>query len=447
MPQPATRISSSVTASQKPAKTQSSSSAAASQQRRVARELEKRRRQREAREMQEQWEQQQRRAWECYSSSARLKGTRPHSAGPRTKYRGLHQAVGRGKGHRGLRHKRREDKQDAPLPRTIIERGAFTGFHHHAGGNGGKRRDNNEDALRYRVCLPQEYQAENFVHFSRRPRKEYGRLRRQRSRRNSFFNRDRPLSPTPSALTRQSDPNANLKMNFGALMQDMLDHNVHSNNYYDEGANRGGAEDESDGEEPKTEDRKYDERRDDREMINATTLSIDVAEPYYMAQSPSRSVLELSPAGSRSPTRSRPASPSHRRMSSHELCHIRPLAEDMRQRSIAMEHVIEGHMGTRKRRPLSASASRRVSGPAEALRGSPKFWAPQHHHPQILGNMNIPTSKGSRRISRVLRHVPADNSTSKKKKTRQIARGVVMRHPVLSPVSTRSGPHLPVRWW
>lgn len=438
--------------------THSSSSAAASQRRRVARQLEKRRQQREARELQEQWEQQQRRAWECYSSAARLKGTRPHSAGPRTKYRGLHQAVGRGKGHRGLRHKRQENKEDAPLPRTIVERGAFTGFHHQTGGRAaGGRGTGGDDALHYRVCLPQEYQAKNFVHFSRRPRKEYGRLRLQRSRRNSFFNRNRPLSPTPSALTRQSNPNANLKVNFGALMQDMLDHDVHTNNNDDiiycdtphdddgRGAKGEDSDDDDGGHEEEKEDDRDDESRDARGKKNAASLYVGTEQPYYMAQSPSRSVLELRPVGSRSPTGSRPSSPPSRRMSSNELCHIRPLAEEMRRRSIAVEHVIDGHMGTRKRRPLSASASRRVTGPAEALRGSPRFWAPQHHHPQILGNMNIPTSKGSRRISRVLRHVPT-HKTSKKKRAREIARGVVMRHPVLSPVSTRSGPHLPVRW-
>eukprot|EP00946_MAST-07B_sp_MAST-7B-sp1_P004167 g4167.t1 len=397
---------------------QSSSSAAASQRRRVARELEQRRREVEARELQEQWEQQQRRAWECYSSAAKLKATRPHSAGPRTKYRGMQQVVGHGNRHRRRRRKQREDEMNTPLARTIVERGAFTGFHHKTNHTNGEH----NGKLHYRVCLPQEYQAKGFVHFSRRPRKEYATLRRQRSRRNSFFSNDRPLSPTPSALTRQTNPNANLKVNFGSLMQDMLDHDVQKD---------GNNESLSCG----------DSRED---QPNPKTVTLDTDQPYYMSQSPSRSVLEIrSVASNRSG--SRPSSPLHRTMSSHEISHIRPLAEDMRRRSIALEHVIDGDMGTRKRRPLSASASRRLTGPAEALRGSPKFWAPQHHHPQILGNMDIPTSKGRRRVSRVLRHVPANKAL--KNKARHIARGVVMRHPVLSPVSTRSGPSLPVRWW
>eukprot|EP00946_MAST-07B_sp_MAST-7B-sp1_P005203 g5203.t1 len=246
-----------------------SSSAIASQRRRVARELEQRRREVEARELQEQWEQQQRRAWECYSSAAKLKATRPHSAGPRTKYRGMKNAVGHGDRHRKRRRGKRESNSRIPLARTIVERGAFTGFHHKTNDSSGEH----DGKLHYRVCLPQEYQAEGFVHFSRRPRKEYATLRRHRSRRNSFFSKDRPLSPTPSALTRQTNPNANLKVNFGLLMQDMLDHDV-----LRDGNNRSLSSDGS---------------REDQQ--NAKTLTLDTDQPYYMAQSPSRSAV-IAPA-------------------------------------------------------------------------------------------------------------------------------------------------------
>jgi hypothetical protein len=238
---------------------------------------------------------------------------------------------------------------------------------------------------RYQVSLPASYQHASFLHFSRRAPMEYKRLKRQRSQNNTFFSSARPLSPTPSSLTRQTDPNFSRKTNFGDLCLDMLDHRVEEN---------------------------------DLEVVendlDATRLS--------------------SWTGLPSPVN--PSAGLHRTMSSRELNHIRPLTASMRDRSSSQHFVLTNTNGISKRRPLSASASGRALRSVHTK--GPTHWAPRHHHPQILGGLTIKTSKGHRKISKVLRHIPSHRSSTNM--TKQKTQGFV------SPISTRRGPTHPVKW-
>ena len=296
-------------------------------------------------------------AFDTYVNSS--KKSRPHSPGPRTRH-----------------HKHN-------FPTTVVQSTGSTGFvtvHHRK-----KSRSNQKfQPHRYQVALPPEYQDKEYVHFSRRPPSEYKRLKRQRTQNNTFFSRARHLPPSPSSLTRQTDPNMSRKVNFGELCLNMLDHRV----------------------------------EDD---------AVQIVENSPMSSSTRLVDWE----GLDSPARS----PLHRSMSSNELNFLRPMTATLRRKSSASSfQFVNKNTGQQQRRPLSASASGRALRTVHT--SGPKLWAPRHHHPQILGGLTIQTSKGRRKISKVIKHIPSHRSPTNA--VRRTSNGFV------SPISTRNVPQYAV---
>lgn len=345
--------------------------------------------------------------FESYVDSIRIPGKvpRPHSPGPRTMH------------HRHLG------------ATTVVQKGK-TGFFKvrqvAASSNRAARKKNATQDMRYRVSLPQKYQEKDFVHFSRRQKSEYKRLKRQRTQSNTFFSGSRPLSPCPSPLSRQTDPNFSRKMNFGGLCLDMLDHRVEDN-----------------------EEEEFVHENQERESMRLSVWTGGGGGGGGSTGSRSRSIISgteftgeegISGGGSRpsSPNgQSRPSSPVHRTMSQRELNYLRPMTAAMRERSSEGHFILKTTNGMHRVRPLSASASQRALHSIQNK--GPKMWAPRHHHPQILGGLSVKTSKGMRKVSKVLRHIPAHRS--KTSMMRRASRGGVV-----APVSTRHEPHLPVNW-
>lgn len=304
------------------------------------------------------------------------KMSRPHSPGPRTMH----------------------DKNTGP--KTVVERKGKTGFIKKFTSSSNLNRNSKFQPNRYRVSLPKEYQSEAFVHFSRRAPKEYKRLKRNRSQNNTFFSRERNLPPSPSPISRQADPNLSRKVNFGKLCLDLLDIRV--------------------------EDEKV-------EIIKDTTIDESTGRHVVMGESRRLSDWNGFETGQH------PSSSVglHRSMSSNERNFLRPMTASLRKNSGNSEYIFRNIKGTHKKRPLSASASIRSLRSIET--NGPKLWVPRHHHPQILGNLTIQTSKGKRRISKVIRHVPKHRSTISTSYRKSMGG-------LIPPVSTRNGPHLPVNW-
>jgi hypothetical protein len=289
--------------------------------------------------------------------------------------------------------------------KTVVQPTGSTGFvqvrtharrSHSASGN----RNHKFKPNRYRVTLPKTYQSESFLHFSRRAPQEYTTLKRTRSQSNTFFSRARELSPSPSSLSRQNDPNMSRKVNFGKLCLDMLDLRV---------------EDDDEPTVVVTDSSPCPHSGQSLTMSTSTRLSDWAGLDDY----PSSSVG------------------LHRTMSSNERNVLRPMTATMRSKSSDSEYVMLRTNGTHHRRPLSASASRRAVRTVHT--NGPTVWTPQHHHPQILGGLTIQTSKGRRKVSKVLRHIPKHRSPTNKARRKSLGG-------LISPISTRNGPHLPVNW-
>tara|TARA_B100000780_G_C21047489_1_gene420542 strand:+ start:84 stop:1067 length:984 start_codon:yes stop_codon:yes gene_type:complete len=274
-------------------------------------------------------------------------------------------------------------------PSTVVQPGRTGFFTLKTKRSSNKSHKTNKHAHRYRVSLPSTYQHPDYVHFSRRAPKEYTQLKRRRSMSNTFFSKNRPLSPQPSALTRQSDPNFSRKTNFGELCLDMLDHRVED---------------------------------DELEIVS------DNLDESRLSASWKGMGSSFGNDGLQSPNS--PKQSVHRTMSQRELNYIRPMTAKLRTRSAAV--TFQGSHQA-KRRPLSASASSRTLRSIHTH--GAKQWAPRHHHPQILGR-SIQTSKGRRKISKIIRHIPSHRSSTNT--TKYKTSGFV------SPISTRNIPSMPV---